>query len=320
MRKILVTGSSGFIGTNLVDKLIREHESFLAIDCVLPKKRAHDSVFKQVDLCNLDELSKVVLAFEPSIVIHLGARTDLNGKTLDDYKANTLGVENLLDVLDRLPGLQHAIFASSMYVCRPGYTPKDFEDYQPHTAYGESKVETEKIIKAKDPKYTWTIVRPTSIWGPYFGEPYNLFFKIVLARKYFHLGEKACKKTYGYIDNFIYELFAILAAETEDVRKKVFYLGDYEPYDITSWANEIAAIKEITIPRIPFFLFKGAAYFGDLLKLVGLKFPMTSFRLRNMTTDNVFDLSPIKKIAPRIPVNRLAGTARTIAWMEIENK
>ena len=319
MRKILVTGSSGFIGTNLIEKLINDNEVVLGIDSVSPKKAEHQSIFQQVDICNVNDLSIAILAFNPSIVIHLGARTDLNGKTLEDYKANTIGVENLLDVLEQLPGLEKAIFASSMYVCKPGYTPRDFDDYKPHTIYGESKVETEKIIKKRNPKYTWTIIRPTSIWGPYFGEPYNLFFKIVLAKKYFHLGEKACKKTYGYIDNFIYEVLAILEAEKNTVDKMIFYLGDYEPYDITAWANEIAELKGIKIPKVPFFVFKGVAYFGDVLKLAGIKFPMTSFRLRNMTTDNIFDLTPIKKIAPNAPIGRIEGTAKTIAWMEKQN-
>ncbi len=35
--------------------------------------------------------------------------------------------------------------------------------------------------------------------------------------------------------------------------RKVFYLGDYESYDITEWANEIATCIGIKIPRIPYF-------------------------------------------------------------------
>ena len=64
----------------------------------------------------------------------------------------------MLDVLELIPNLKRVIFASSMYVCIPGYMPKSFEDYAPHTLYGESKVETEKRIKEKNPKYTWSII------------------------------------------------------------------------------------------------------------------------------------------------------------------
>lgn len=318
MAKFLITGGSGFIGTNLITKLLKEQHQVVSIDIKDPKLKEHTAIFRKVNLCNRQELESVVLSFDPTYVIHLGARTDLNGKSLEEYDANIGGVKNLLYVLDQLKNLKKVIFASSMYVCHPGYVPQDFNDFMPHTIYGESKVLTEKAITDRNPKYNWTIIRPTSIWGPYFDEPYNLFFKIVLSRKYFHMGSKACRKTYGYIDNFIYQLESIIASDRDQTDKKIFYLGDYEPYNITSWADEIAGIKNIKIYNIPYSVFVMTAFFGDCLKLIRIKFPMTSFRLKNMTTDNFFDLSDIRKLAPHLPVSRNLGTKKTVNWM-IEN-
>ena len=316
MSKILVTGGSGFIGTNLIEHLSKDTQYEIQNnDIVKPKISVQDKYWVQVDLRNHDAVVAAVEAFTPDYVIHLGARTDLNGTSLQDYDANIGGVRNLLDAIEKVGSVKRAIFASSMYVCEPGYMPKDFEDYAPHTLYGESKVETEKIIKAADPNYTWSIIRPTSIWGPWFGEPYNRFFHIVLKRMYFHMGKRACKKTYGYVDNAIYQIMSILNADAEKVNRKVFYLGDYEPYDITEWANEIAKHAGIKIPNIPYFCFKLAGWFGDFLKLFGISFPMTSFRLHNMTTDNVHNLNPIKKIAPYLPVGREEGTVKTLEWI-----
>lgn len=322
MEKILITGGSGFIGTNLMEKLLHEGKfEILSLDIKEPKIPEHKVFWKQVDLRNADEVMSAVTTFMPDYVIALGARTDLNGKTLESYDANIGGVKNVLAALDKVPNLMRLIYASSMYVCEPGYMPKDFEDYAPHTLYGESKVETEKIIKSANPKYTWSIIRPTSIWGPWFGEPYDKFFRIVMNRMYFHMGERACKKTYGYIDNAIYQIFSILNAPEERVNKRVFYLGDYEGYDITEWSNEIAKECGFKIPHIPYFCFVLAGWFGDFLKLFGIHFPMTSFRLHNMTTDNVHNLSLIQELAPDIPVSRIEGTKRTLKWIrEIETK
>lgn len=314
--KILITGGSGFIGTNIIEYLLQQgYSGLLNIDVVKPKLAKHNAYWRKIDLCDKTSLVDAILSFSPEYVIHLGARTDLRGKELGDYKANMQGVSNLLDVLDKCPSVKKAIFASSMYVCEPGYIPKNFEDYAPHTLYGESKVETEKRIKSRNPKYTWSIIRPTSIWGPWFGEPYDKFFRIVLGHMYFHMGSRACKKTYGYVDNAIYQIVSILEAPDSDVMGNVFYIGDYEPYDITEWADEIAEIADIRIPRIPYFLFVIAGWFGDFMKVFGLRFPMTSFRLHNMTTDNVHDMSQIKKIAPSLPVTRIIGTKRTIDWI-----
>ncbi len=316
MTRILITGGSGFIGTNLINQL-QNNENFelLSIDIKVPKVNSHKKNWKQVNIYDANSLLKTIKEFQPDYVIHLAARTDLRGKELSDYDANMGGVSNLLDALEQVPNLKRAIFASSMYVCEPGYMPKDFEDYAPHTLYGESKVETEKRIKERNPKYTWAIIRPTSIWGPWFGEPYDKFFRIVLNRMYFHMGKRACKKTYGYIDNAIYQIMSILQAPEEKVMRKVFYLGDYEPYDITEWADEIAKCVGTKIPNIPYFLFVMAGWFGDLLKLFGITFPMTSFRLKNMTTNNVHNLDPIKELAPNLPVSRQEGNKRTIEWI-----
>lgn len=315
MKKILITGGSGFIGTNLIETLRKTDAELLSVDMAEPKLEGHRSIWQKVDIREKNDFMATVKDFQPDYVIHLAARTDLSGKTLQDYDANMQGVSNLLDALEQVSNLKQAVFASSMYVCEPGYMPKDFEDYAPHTLYGESKVETERRIKERNPKYTWSIIRPTSIWGPWFGEPYNKFFHIVLNHMYFHMGKRACKKTYGYVDNAIYQIMSILDADAEKVNRKVFYIGDYEPYDITEWANEIAKEAGIWIPRIPYWCFMCAGWLGDLLKKFGVAFPMTSFRLHNMTTDNVHNLDQIKIIAPNLPVTRKEGTKRTLDWI-----
>lgn len=321
MLRLLITGGSGFIGTNLIEKFLqREDITLLNIDIAEPKIEGHRKIWQNVDIRNGERLKEVVIDFQPDYVIHLAARTDLNGKTLQGYDANMQGVTNMLDALEQVPNLKQAVFASSMYVCEPGFMPKDFEDYAPHTLYGESKVETERRIRERNPKYTWSIIRPTSIWGPWFGEPYNKFFHIVLNHMYFHMGKRACRKTYGYVDNAIYEIKSIFEADAEKVNRKVFYIGDYEPYDITEWANEIAKEAGIWIPRVPYWYFVCAGKVGDLLKKFGIAFPMTSFRLHNMTTDNVHNLTPIQEIAPNLPVKRIEGTKRTLKWIrEVEN-
>ena len=51
------------------------------------------------------------------------------------------------------------------------------------------------------------------------------------------------------------------------------------------------------------------------MKLFGISFPMTSFRLHNMTTDNVHNLNPIREIAPNLPVGREEGTVKTLEWI-----
>lgn len=315
MHKIIVTGGSGFIGTNLIAKWLLDGHTILNIDIEKPKIDIHYSLWKKVDINNLEDLFFCIKSFDPDYIVHLAARTDLDGSTLVDYKSNILGVENILRISNELKSLKKIVFASSMLVCHRGYYPKDFFDYSPTTVYGESKVVSEKIVWANKPNCDWAIIRPTSIWGPWFSVPYKSFFDMILARRYFHIGDKACVKTYGFVGNTVCQIDKILFSNTLDESKKIFYLGDDPAINIEEWADEIAGELGYKLFRMPFIIVKLLAFFGDILKLINVDFPMNSFRLENMTTDNIIDLKNTNELISNLPYNRIEGIKITLKWI-----
>lgn len=245
----------------------------------------------------------------------MAARTDLLGKRIEDYLANTVGVGNLMKIVKEIPHLKKVLITSSMLVCHAGYYPKNQFDYAPTTLYGQSKVETEKIVWANRPHCDWAIIRPTSIWGPWFGIPYKNFFDMIIANQYFHIGNKGCTKTYGYVGNAVYQIEQILFNETLDENRKVFYIGDSPATNIEEWGNEIAEELGHKILKVPYGLMKVVALLGDVFKFAGLKFPLSSFRLKNMTTDNIIDLINTYNIAPNPPYTRIEGVRNTLNWI-----
>lgn len=314
MIKLLVTGGSGFIGTNLMDALIRERFEILNIDKSQPLKDEHAPYWKQIDILDFVNFEAEVIKFAPEIIVHLAAVTDLDGKTKDYYKANTEGTKNLINIAGQIGSLKRVIFTSSMYVCQPGYIPKDYEDYKPHTLYGQSKMEGEKLVKnIQNANFSWTIIRPTSIWGPWFSIPYIDFFNIVYQGKYFDFG-RTCTKTYGYVENAVFQIQKLISAV--NVHGKTYYIGDYPPIQISEWANEISVeMGKGKIKRIPFFIMQAAALAGDILSKIEIKFPITSFRLTNMTTDNILPVNVLYELIGPVPVNRLDGVRRTLNWL-----
>lgn len=313
--KVLITGASGFIGTNLLEDLDQKGYEVLNVDFNKPKIDDRKDVWKNVDIIEYENFERIVVDFDPEYIVHLAARTDLDGKTLDDYAANTIGVENLMKIVRKLPNLKKVIVASSKFVTRNGYQIKDQFDYCPHTVYGESKVETEKRVWANKPQCDWCIIRPTSIWGPWFGVPYRNFFDMVMKKMYFHIGKIKCHKTYGYIGNAVYQIEELLFNETSDENNKVFYIGDEPAYEINEWADEIANELRFKVPTMPVWFVKCLAKFGDFLGLFGIHFPMQSFRFGNMTNDGINDMTNTYKIAPEMPYTRIEGTKATIEWI-----
>jgi nucleoside-diphosphate-sugar epimerase len=319
--KILVTGGSGFIGTNLVEKFLKDGHDVLNIDIVKPKHDVFFKNWKDCDINNYSHFKECILKFAPDYIVHLAARTDLNGVTLENYNSNIVGVKNLLTISNELKSLKKILITSSMLVCKVGYCPKNQFDFCPTTVYGCSKVITEELVWKNKPFCDWAIIRPTSIWGPWFGIPYKNFFDLILKKKYYHFGYKAATKTYGYVGNSIHQINKLLFTETKNETKKVFYIGDNPPININDWANEIGSQSSVKILKMPFIIIKCAAMFGDFLKMFNLPFPINSFRLNNMTKDNIIELKNIYEIAPILPYTREQGIRITLKWIfESEQK
>lgn len=313
--RILVTGGSGFIGTNLLEDLIGKGYAVCNLDVNKPKIPERGEFWRKVDITDRARFEQAVEEFAPDYIVHLAARTDLDGKTLEDYRVNIAGTENLLNMLQKLPDLKKVMFASSKFVARNGYRVKNQRDYCPHTRYGESKAAMEARVWENKPGCDWCVIRPTSIWGPWFGEPYRSFFDLIMRGMYFHIGHIECRKTYGYVGNAVYQIERLLFSETADESSKVFYIGDEPAYEINEWADEIANELGRQAPVMPVWLVKCLAKLGDFLGLFGIRFPMQSFRFWNMTHDGINDLTNTYKIAPETPYTRLQGTKETIAWI-----
>jgi nucleoside-diphosphate-sugar epimerase len=321
--RILVTGGSGFIGTNLVEEFIRRGDEVVNIDIAPPRNKNHLSAWKKVDILNLVELQKLILKFDPEVIVHMAARTDLAGKHQADYIANTAGVSNIITCVRQLKNHRLTIFASSMLVCRIGYKPISEDDYQPSTEYGLSKVDGELRVRQEAGKhFSWVILRPTSIWGPWFKSPYRDFFSVVEGGKYFHPLGHRIHRNYGFVLNSVYQITRIIEANGSGLVGRAVYLADYNPIELKQWACKIQEyFKSARVREIPFLFLWLAAKIGDLLTNFGIRyFPLNSFRLNNLMTDCLVDTDPIFNIAGQIPFNLNEGVVITCRWIESERR
>lgn len=318
--KIAVTGGSGFIGTNYIDYLTEnESAEILNIDKAPPKKKSHQRYWKECNILDDEKTKNIIKSFNPDYLVHLAAnvRTDLTD--VNNFTENTQGVEHIVDACRYATNLKRVIFTSSLLVCQVGYYPDNDTDFNPNTAYGESKVIGEKIVRnAEDLPYQWTIVRPISIWGEWNGAPYLNFFKAVIGGWYFHIGDGHYERSLGYIGNTVRQIHAIIKSEAEQVDGKTYYLADPEPTDLYVMAEMIrekSGAKKIR--SFPKLLATFIAKIGDILQKSGWRtVPLTTFRLNNIITEYVYDLSPIMELAKFRPIDLETGVDNTLQFID----
>jgi len=155
--KCFVTGGAGFIGSHLVDELIKEH-SVTVYDNLSLGKESHVSShlnnnkfkFIKADLLDFDALKNAVQGHD--VVFHLAANSDIsnNEKTDIDLKKGTLATYNVLEAM-RLNNINKIVFSSTSSIygeskIKP--TPEDYGPLFPISFYGASKLACEGLVSA----------------------------------------------------------------------------------------------------------------------------------------------------------------------------
>ncbi|WKY93033.1 UDP-glucose 4-epimerase family protein [Vibrio metoecus] len=168
---ILITGSNGFLGSSIVDKI--QHQSVKLLDRGSSNKHSCSEFFQHV----INSFDDYGCALEGChVVIHCAARVhvmdDKETEPLTLYReVNTAGTINLAkQAIDS--GVKRFIFISSIKVNGEGalvgrpFKPED--NHAPEDDYGLSKSEAEKqlVDLAKDSGMEVVIIRPTLVYGP----------------------------------------------------------------------------------------------------------------------------------------------------------
>lgn len=318
--RLLVTGGSGFIGTNLVQSALDKGVEVLNLDWNPPLKPAHAPWWRGWDIMDRQATDKHFAEFRPTHVVHLAARTDTDVQDdIDAYGQNHEGTAILLEAVKASAGIERLIVTSTQFVCEAGYQPKDDQDYKPFTLYGESKRLSELATREADLSCVWSIIRPTTIWGPWSLRYRDVLFKVMRKGLYFHPGRNKVIRSYGYVGNVVWQIERILIAPAEIVNGKVFYVGD-EPIDLRTWVEAVS--KELVgrpVRYIPTWMVRALAFGGDVLKAVRIPFPITSGRFRSMTSDYITPMDRTTKALGPAPYSLKEGVQAMVKWYDNES-
>ena len=158
MSRILITGAFGQLGTSLQN--ILSDQSILASGRMIPLEEKDG--FAALDITELNQVSETIALFQPDVIVHLAAMTDVDGCERDPelaFDVNVLGTENLLDNFSG-----RFIYISTDYVFdgRNGpYTEKD--EVNPISVYGRTKLYGEDLVQQSDAN--WVILRSNVVFS-----------------------------------------------------------------------------------------------------------------------------------------------------------
>jgi UDP-glucose 4-epimerase len=240
--KVMVTGGAGFIGSNLVDRLLLAGHDVIAYDNFSTGQRPFlatalaSSQFRLVegDLLDIGRLSQAMQGCD--LVFHLAANADVRYGTLHtrkDLEQNTFCTYNVLESM-RLNGVRRIAFSStgSVYGEPEVFpTPEDAPFPIQTSFYGASKVAAEALIQAfcEGFGFQGVIFRFVSILGERYthGHVFDFYKKLRAHPEQLDvLGNGRQRKSYLYIQDCIDAM--LLAVERAHQPVSVFNLGTDE--------------------------------------------------------------------------------------------
>lgn len=172
--RILVTGGAGFIGSNIVDKLIDMKNNVSVVDNLSRGKKENlneEAVFYKCDITKFADLREVFSKEKPQVVIHHAAQVDLQASLknpCEDALTNVIGTINVLECCREFK-VGKIIYSSSAAVYgNPKYLPMD-ENHPTEAVcfYGVSKHTPTSYIKIYSELYglDYTVLRYSNVYG-----------------------------------------------------------------------------------------------------------------------------------------------------------
>lgn len=296
--KILITGTSGFVGNNLIQYFEKRETNELAkINLRTPNWRSW-------------------IDYEAKAIVHLAGKAhDLkNSSNPDEYfEVNTKLTQELFDIFLASNCRDFVYFSSVKAVIDQ---IKDIVTEEtvtnPQTAYGQSKLQAEQYILSRtlpDDKRVF-IIRPSMIHGPGNKGNLNLLFQLVSKGLPWPLGAFQNQRSFCSIDNVCFVIQQIL--EREEIPSGVYNLADDEALSTNELIQIIADTtrKKAKILSVPKKIIYAIARLGDIFRL-----PLNTERLDKLTENFVVSNTKIKTVLEieKLPTSAKEGLVKTIS-------
>lgn len=320
--KAFITGGTGFIGSHLVDSLIRDggHE----LRCMVRKdeKWLEGKPYKRVN-CDLNNLPALQDAIEGvDVIVHLAGIVKAKETRIFE-QVNVEATENLLRIAQRSK-IPKIIILSSLAAAGPSYRMPITEDspMMPVSRYGESKKKMEEMIhKISDNKSTITILRPSAVYGPREEDIYT-FFQIAQKGICPIVGRGAGKAlSLAHVDDIVDGIKLAMAADHSGV--KTYFLASergYNWHEIRDATSAALGRKLLTL-NVPAGMVKTVGTVSETAASFFGKYPvMNEDKAKEMVLSWECSVEKAQKeLGYKQRVSLMDGIEQTISWYKLHN-
>jgi nucleoside-diphosphate-sugar epimerase len=314
--KVLVTGASGFIGSNLRDALLRGGADVISLlrPVSPPSSKGRSAGVAYEDLAGL---TRLMAEEKPDYVFHVAGAT--KGVRYEDFRsANVVPTRNLAAALTQAhPSVKRFLFVSSLTAWGPsneGPPLRESDEPRPVEHYGRSKLEAERALA----EFTipWTIVRPSAVYGPAEVDMFNLF-KAAKSGINLYFGNRDKRMSAVYVDDLLDAM--VNAAQSDATLGKGYFISDGVPYTWDRVQKQIvAAVGRRTLQvNLPSFFVGAAGLAGELLTAVDRKPRLLNRQKATMDAQQAWLCSiesAQRDFGYRAKVSLEEGTRRAYAW------
>lgn len=309
-KNILITGISGFLGSNLQEYL--RNTTDLNISGSSRNKESIEYLKKDdIQVYSNPEILQGTLSFDT--YVHLSGKVyDLSDKKNKKqyFEANYEMTKKFFDHFIQDDKSKNFIFLSTIHVLTENPEVELDESYepQPFTPYGKSKFKAENYIHKNCPQEkNYFILRPSMIHGPGNKGNLNLLYNLVSKGIPYPIGAYNNKRSFVSIENLCFIIREIISG---DIESGLYHIADDEPtytHDLVKMIAESTGRKG-RIWNVPPFLLKTAAKIGNKIP-----FFINDHRLNKLTGDFIVSNKKIKsEIGKSLPVDSTEGLKQTL--------
>lgn len=324
MKKILITGSTGGLGRNLVPFYLQQGFEVTALGRNLSVGKELEKLGARFYPGEMDDEKYVEKhVAHQDYIIHAAALTSPWGKWENFYRSNVLGTEAICKFASEasIKRFVHISTPSIYYTGLPQENIKEDDPLpKPHTHYARSKIMAEEIVlkAVKEKNLQAVMLRPRALFGPYDTAIIPRLLR-VMEKGVFPLPNKGSAKTnVTYVDNVVHAVNLALNAP-EHVIGQAYNITNGEALTIKQLAELLRDKLQLQVKfrNVPFSLLKGAAQTLEFVAdHVTNKEPvLTQYSVGLLGVTQTLDISKAQKelgYSPLVSINE--GLDRFIEW------